>query len=148
MFLDVNLDGRLDLLAVNGHIDETVRNIKSNIGYAQPPHLFLNDGRGAFRDVAKEAGQDFAAPKVGRGAAYGDFDRDGDLDILITTNNGPAALYRNDVSNGNRSLRLRLIGTKSNRDGIGAVVRLTTPDGTQTRMVKTGSSYLSQSELP
>ena len=147
MFLDVNLDGRLDLLAVNGHIDETVRNIKSNIGYAQPPHLFLNDGRGAFHDVAKEAGQDFAAPKVGRGAAYGDFDRDGDLDILITTNNGPAALYRNDVSNGNRSLRLRLIGTKSNRDGIGAVVRLTTPDGTQSRMVKTGSSYLSQSEL-
>ena len=148
IFLDVNLDGRLDLLAVNGHIDETVRNIKSNIGYAQPPHLFLNDGHGAFRDVAKEAGTDFAAPKVGRGAAYGDFDRDGDVDILITTNNGPAALYRNDVSNGNHSLRLRLVGTKSNRDGIGAVVRLTTPDGTQTRMVKTGSSYLSQSELP
>ena len=148
MFLDVNLDGRLDLLAVNGHIDETVRNIKSNIGYAQPPHLFLNDGRGGFHDVAKDAGTDFAAPKVGRGAAYGDFDRDGDVDILITTNNGPPALYRNDVSNGNRSLRLRLIGTKSNRDGIGAVVHLTTPDFTQTRMVKTGSSYLSQSELP
>jgi hypothetical protein len=147
-FLDINLDGRLDLLAVNGHIDETVRNIKSNIGYAQPPHLFLNDGRGTFRDVAKEAGADFATPKVGRGAAYGDFDRDGDVDILITTNNGPAALYRNDVSNGNHSLRLRLIGTKSNRDAIGAVVHLTTPDGTQTRMVKTGSSYLSQSELP
>jgi hypothetical protein len=148
MFLDVNLDGRLDLLAVNGHIDETVRNIKSNIGYAQPPHLFLNDGRGAFHDAAKEAGPDFAAPKVGRGLACGDFDRDGDLDILITTNNGPAALYRNDVTNGNRSLRLRLIGVKSNRDGIGAIVRLTTPDGTQSRMVKTGSSYLSQSELP
>jgi enediyne biosynthesis protein E4 len=148
IFLDVNLDGRLDLVAVNGHIDETVRNIKSNIGYAQPPHLFLNDSRGAFHDVAKEAGPDFAAPKVARGLAYGDFDRDGDLDILITTNNGPAALYRNDVTNGNRSLRLRLIGTKSNRDGIGAVVRITTPDGTQSRMVKTGSSYLSQSELP
>lgn len=147
-FLDIDLDGRLDLLAVNGHIDETVRNIKSNIGYAQPPHLFWNDGRGGFRDIAKDAGADFAAPKVGRGAAYGDFDRDGDLDILITTNNGPAALYRNDLSNGNRSLRLRLTGTKSNRDAIGAVVHLTTPDGTQTRMVKTGSSYLSQSELP
>jgi hypothetical protein len=147
-FLDIDLDGHLDLLAVNGHIDETVRNIKSNVGYAQPPHLFLNDGRGAFRDVAKEAGTDFAAPKVGRGTAYGDFDRDGDVDILITTNNGPAALYRNDVSNGNRSLRLHLTGTKSNRDAIGAVVHLTTPDGTQTRMVKTGSSYLSQSELP
>jgi enediyne biosynthesis protein E4 len=148
MFLDADLDGKLDLLAVNGHIDETVRNIRSNIGYAQPPHLFLNDGHGGFRDVAKEAGADFAAPKVGRGAAYGDFDRDGDVDILITTNQGPAALYRNDVTNGNRSIRIRLIGTKSNRDGIGAVIRLSTPDGTQSRMVKTGSSYLSQSELP
>jgi len=146
-FLDINLDSRLDLLAVNGHIDETVRNIRSNVGYAQPPHLFLNDGHGSFHDVARDAGSDFAAPKVGRGAAYGDFDRDGDLDILITTNQGPAALYRNDVTNGNRSLRLRLIGTKSNRDAIGAVVRLTTPEGTQSRMVKTGSSYLSQSEL-
>jgi hypothetical protein len=148
VFLDVNLDGRLDLLAVNGHIDETVRNIGGNTGYAQPPHLFLNEGSGGFRDVAKQAGADFAAPKVARGAAYGDFDRDGDVDILITSNQGPAALYRNDVSNGNRSLRVRLIGTKSNRDGIGTVVRLSTPDGTQSRMVKTGSSYLSQSELP
>ena len=147
VFLDADLDGRLDLLAVNGHIDETVRNIRSNVGYAQPPQLFLNDGHGAFHDVAKEAGADFAAPKVGRGLAYGDFDRDGDLDILLTTNQGPAALYRNDITNGHRSLRLRLVGTRSNRDGIGAVVRLFTPDGIQTRMVKTGSSYLSQSEL-
>src|SRR6185436_12817687 len=85
--------------------------------------------------------------KVARGAAYGDFDRDGDVDLLITTNGGPAYLYRNDVSTGHRSVRLRLAGTKSNRDAIGAVVRLTTPDGTQQRMVKTGSSYLSQSEL-
>jgi hypothetical protein len=69
------------------------------------------------------------------------------VDLLITTNQGPALLYRNDVTNGNRSLRVRLIGTKSNRDAIGAVVRLTTPDGTQSRMVKTGSSYLCQSEL-
>jgi hypothetical protein len=145
-FCDVNLDGWLDLVAVNGHIDETVRVLR-NVGYAQAPHLFLNDGHGAFGDVATEAGSDFAAPKVGRGIAYGDFDRDGDVDLLITTNRGPALLYRNDVTNHNRSLRLRLIGTKSNRDGIGAVVRLFTPDGTQSRMVKTGSSYLSQSEL-
>ena len=84
---------------------------------------------------------------MGRALAYGDFDRDGDLDLLITTNQGPAYLYRNDVTNGNRSLRLHLQGTKSNRDGIGAIVRVTTPDGTQSRMVKTGSSYLAQSEL-
>jgi hypothetical protein len=107
----------------------------------------LNYGYGGFRDVAAEAGSDFAAPKVGRGLAYGDFDRDGDVDLLITTNRGPAVLYRNDVTNQNRSVRLRLIGTKSNRDGIGALVRVFTTEGTQSRMVKTGSSYLSQSEL-
>jgi hypothetical protein len=145
-FCDLNLDGWLDLVAANGHIDETVRVLR-NVGYAQAPHLFLNDGHGAFRDVAVEAGSDFAAPKVARGIAYGDFDRDGDVDLLITTNRGPALLYRNDVTNKNRSVRVRLVGTKSNRDGIGAVVRLSTPEGTQSRMVKTGSSYLSQSEL-
>jgi len=147
LFLDSNLDGNLDLLAVNGHIDETVRHIHSNVGYAQPPHLFLGDGQGKFRDVASQAGGGFADPKVARGVAQGDFDRDGDTDILITTNQGRAFLYRNDVTSGHRSIRLRMIGTKSNRDGIGAVVRLSTPDGVQSRTVKTGSSYLSQSEL-
>ncbi len=146
-FLDANLDGHLDLAAVNGHIDETVRNITGNHGYAQPPHLFLKNGNGSFRDVADQIGGGFASPKVGRGLAYGDFDRDGDLDLLITTNQGPAYLYRSDLTNGNRSIRFHLQGTKSNRDGIGGVVRVTTPDGTQSRMVKTGSSYLSQSEL-
>jgi hypothetical protein len=146
-FLDANLDGHLDLAAVNGHIDETVRNITGNHGYAQPPHLFLSDQKGGFNDVAAQLGGGFAAPKVGRGLAYGDFDRDGDLDLLLTTNHGPAYLYRNDITSGHRSLRFRLQGTKSNRDGIGAVVRVTTGDGTQSRMVKTGSSYLSQSEL-
>jgi enediyne biosynthesis protein E4 len=147
MFLDINLDGHLDLLAVNGHIDETVRNIRGNVGYAQAPNLFLNDGRGGFRDVAALVGADFAALKVGRGAAYGDFDRDGDLDLLMSTNGGPAFLYRNDLNVKSASLRLRLTGTKSNRDAIGAVVQVHTPDGVQSRMVKSGSSYLSQSEL-
>jgi enediyne biosynthesis protein E4 len=147
VFFDADLDGRLDLAAVNGHIDDTVRNIAGNHGYAQPPHLFHNDGGGRFHDVAADAGGGFVTPKVGRGLAYGDFDRDGDVDLLLTTNQGPAYLYRNDLISGNRSLRLRLEGTKSNRDAIGSVVRVTTPDATQSRMVKTGSSYLSQSEL-
>lgn len=147
-FFDADLDGNLDLLAVNGHIDETVRNIAGNVGYAQAPSLFLNDGHSRFRDIAGQAGSGFALPKVGRGAAYADFDRDGDVDVLITTNQGPPFLYRNDVKSGNRSVRVRLTGTKSNRDGIGAVVRLFTDGGAQSRMVKTGSSYLSQSELP
>jgi hypothetical protein len=147
LFFDADLDGRLDVVAVNGHIDETVRNIRSNVGYAQPPHLFLNDGRSGFRDVAAQVGPDFANPRVARGIACGDFDRDGDTDLLITTNEGPALLYRNDITNGNRSIRFRLRGTKSNRDAIGAVVRVFTPDGVQSRMVRTGSSYLSQSEV-
>jgi len=78
----------------------------------------------------------------------GDYDRDGDLDVLLTTNNDQAFLYRNDVANGNRSIRFRLVGTKSNRDAIGAVVRLSAQGQQQTRMVRSGSSYLSQSELP
>jgi hypothetical protein len=147
LFFDPDLDGHLDILAVNGHIDETVRNIHRNVGYAQPPQLFLNDGRGNFRDVAAEAGAEFAAPKVGRGLACGDFDRDGDVDVLITSNQGQPQLLRNDISSGNHAIRFRLVGTKSNRDGIGALVRIFTPEGAQSRMVKTGSSYLSQSEL-
>ena len=147
-FFDADLDGLLDLLVVNGHIDDTVRNLRADTNYAQPPHLFLNRGPDGFRDVASEAGSDFASPKVGRGAAFGDFDNDGDLDVLITTNNGPAHLYRNDQLAGNRSIRVRLVGTKSNRDAIGASVHIYRGGQTSSRMVKSGSSYLSQSELP
>jgi hypothetical protein len=147
-FLDLNLDGWLDFAVANGHIDETVRNIRGNVGYAQPPQLFLNGAKSGFREVAGEAGGGFDQPKVGRGLAYGDFDRDGDLDLLLTTNNGPAYLFRNDQQSRNRSIRFRLIGTKSNRDAIGAVVRISAGGASQSRVVKGGSSYLSQSELP
>jgi hypothetical protein len=148
VFFDPNLDGRLDLALANGHIDETVRNIRGNVGYAQPPQLFMNQGGNKFNDIAATVGGGFAAVKVGRGLAYGDFDLDGDLDLLITTNNGPAYLYRNDQLAGNRSLRFHLVGTKSNRDAIGATVQIHYGNETQMHMVKTGSSYLSQSELP
>lgn len=146
-FFDADLDGYLDLLAINGHIDDSVRNLARQVPHAQPPHLFLNDGKGKFREAAAEAGSTFASPKIGRGAAYGDFDRDGDQDILITTNGGEAFLFRNDIVTGNRSLRLKLEGRKSNRDAIGAIVRVTDSSGTQMQMVKSGSSYLSSSEL-
>ena len=148
VFADVDLDGALDLVVVNGHIDETVRNIKGNVGYAQPPQLFLNQRNGTFRDVAAASGAAFASPRVGRGLAYGDFDGDGDVDLLMTTNNGPARLFRNDQRGGNRSLRFHLTGTESNRDAIGASVRIFHDGVVQTRVVKSGSSYLSQSELP
>ncbi len=147
-FLDVDLDGRLDLAVANGHIDETVRNIRGNVGYAQAPQLFLNSGGGKFHEAAGEAGAEFAGAKVGRGLAVGDFDRDGDQDILLTTNNGAAYLYRNDQSAGHRAIRFHLVGTKSNRDAIGAVVKTYDDGEMQMRVVQGGSSYLSQSELP
>jgi len=148
VFFDANLDGLMDIAVANGHIDETVRNIRGNVGYAQPAQMFENLGGGKFRDVANEIGGGFDQPKVGRGLAVGDFDRDGDLDVLLTTNNGSAFLYRNDVSNGNRCIRFKLVGTKSNRDAIGALAHLFADGRQQTRMVRSGSSYLSQSELP
>ena len=148
VFLDANLDGSLDLAVANGHIDDTVRNIRGNIGYAQPPSFYLNNGHGRFHDVATQLGNAFSQPKVGRGLAYADFDRDGDLDLLMTTNNGPAYLYRNDQLSGNKSVRFQLVGTKSNRDAIGAYLEIYVDGGRQRRLVKGGSSYLSQSELP
>jgi hypothetical protein len=147
-FADVDLDGALDLVVTNGHIDDTVRSIKGNVGYAQAPQLFLNQGKGQFRDVSSLVGPAFAQPRVGRGLACADFDRDGDVDLLMTTNNGPAVLLRADHTSAHRSLRLTLTGTVSNRDAIGAVVRIFHEGTSQSRVVKSGSSYLSQSELP
>ena len=147
VFTDANLDGGLDLAVVNGHIDDTVRNVRG-VGYAQPPQFFLNNGSGSFREVGRDVGGGFNLPKVGRGLAYGDFDRDGDTDILMTTNHGPAYLFRNDQLSGNQSIRIQLVGTKSNRDAIGASVHAFVGSVHQSRLVKGGSSYLSQSELP
>ncbi len=152
VFFDANLDGLLDLAVANGHIDETVRNIRGNVGYAQPPHLFLNLGPGGsgsrFRDIAAEVGGAFDTPKVARGLAVADFDRDGDVDLLLTTNGGPAFLFRNDQLAANHSIRFCLTGTKSNRDAIGASLRIYLENQVQSRMVHSGGSYLSQSELP
>ncbi len=147
LFGDLNLDGYLDLIAVNGHIDDTVRSVGRRPSHAQAPHLFVNERGQRFRDGAGEVGTAFGSPKIGRGLALGDFDRDGDLDVLVTTNAGPAYLYRNDLGNGNRSVRFVLEGRKSNRDGIGAVVEVLDAIGRQRQMVRSGSSYLSASAL-
>jgi len=147
-FADFDLDGDLDFVVANGHIDETVRNIRGNVGYAQPPHLFINQGNGVFGEAAADASREFAQPRVGRGLACAAVDRDGDVDLLVTTNNGPAFLFRNDRTSANRSVRFRLTGTVSNRDAIGASVRIFHGGASQSRLVKSGSSYLSQSELP
>ncbi len=148
VFADLDLDGRLDLIVANGHIDEPVRSLRGGVGQAFPPLLFLNQGNGRFQDIAARVGADFARPRVGRGLACGDFDRDGDVDVLMTTNAGPAVLFRNDQTGGNRGVRLTLVGTTSNRDAIGARVRVMAGGVVQSRLVKSGSSYLSQSELP
>jgi hypothetical protein len=147
-FFDYDLDGLLDIFAANGHVSDDISVVQPNVKYAQPPHLFRNKGKKRFEEVSPKLGRALQRAIVGRGAAYGDFDNDGDLDLLITANNGPARLLRNDNANQNDMLRLKLVGSRSNRDGIGARVLLKTSKGSrQFAMVKTGSSYLSQSEL-
>ena len=148
-FFDVDLDGQLDIFAANGHVSDDISRVQPKVTYAQRPHLFRNLGGKRFEEISGRLGPAFQQAVVGRGAAYADFDNDGDLDLLMTTNNGPARLLRNDGGNDNRLLRVVAIGSASNRNGIGAKVRLTLDNGkTMWSMVKTGSSYLSQSELP
>jgi enediyne biosynthesis protein E4 len=148
-FFDYDLDGLLDILAVNGHVSDDISVVQPNVKYAQPPHLFRNIGKGKFLEVTSQVGTALQRPIVGRGAGYADFDNDGDLDLLIMANDGTARLLRNDNANENDWLRIKTVGTRSNRDGIGAKITVTTSHGArQLGMVKTGSSYLSQSELP
>ena len=148
-FFDYDLDGLPDIFAANGHVADDVSVTQPSLKYAEPPLLFRNRGAGRFEDVSNKVGAALRQPVVGRGAAYLDFDNDGDLDLLITTSNGPARLLRNDNGNQNDMLRLKLVGVRSNRDGIGAKVTVRTPSGMRlSGMVKSGSSYLSQSELP
>ena len=148
-FFDYDLDGRLDIFAANGHVSDDISVVQPNVRYAQPPHLFHNMGRKKFVEVTSKLGPALQRAIVGRGAAYGDIDMDGDLDLLITVNNGPPRLLRNDNGNQNDLLRIKTVGTRSNRDGIGAKITVQAPNGEKHwGMVKTGSSYCSQSELP
>ena len=148
-FFDYDLDGLLDVFAANGHVSDDISVVQPTVKYAQPAGVYRNKGNKKFEDVSAKLGRALQKPIVARGAAYADFDNDGDLDLVITANNGPARLLRNDNANQNDMLRVKLIGTKSNRDAIGAKVTLKTNKGAHLfAMVKTGSSYASQSELP
>ncbi len=148
-FFDYDLDGRPDIFLANGHVADDINKVQPKISYAMRPQLFRNEGRKKFAEVSRKSGKPFAKAIVARGAAYGDYDNDGDLDALVTTNGGPAYLLRNEGGNQSRFARFKTIGTASNRDGIGAKITIILPDGSkQWQMVHSGSSYCSQSELP
>ncbi|MCY4188579.1 MAG: CRTAC1 family protein [Bryobacterales bacterium] len=146
-FFDYDLAGHADIFCANGHLDEEIEIVQPAVRFAQAPLLFRNDGRGGFAAASPGAGRDLEEPLVGRGAAYADYDRDGDLDILITTNDGPAKLLRNDGGNANNYLRVRLEGAESNRSGLGTLLTLDSASGQQRQLVRGGSSYCSQSEI-
>jgi hypothetical protein len=146
-FFDYDLDGWLDIFVANGHIENEIERIQKRVKYAESPHLFRNQGAGNFVEVTQSVGPELGVPRVGRSAAYADIDNDGDLDILMTTNGGPAVLFRNDGGNANNSLRIKLVGTRSNRDGIGTVAVLSSGGVKQTLMLHSGSGYLSSNEL-
>ena len=145
-FFDYDNDGWPDIFVADGHIEDQIEKVQKRVSYAEPPHVFRNLGGGKFVEATQSLGSVFASPKVGRAAAYADIDNDGALDVLMTTNGGRAYLFHNEgVSN--HSLRIKLVGTKSNRDGIGAVITVNSGGEKQWKMVRSGSSYLSQSEL-
>ena len=146
LFLDYDLDGWQDLLAVNGHIDDLVETVQTRLTYRQRPLLFRNLRDGRFLPMGREAGPALEQAYAGRGAAAIDYDNDGDLDLVVTENGGPAHLLRNQGGNRNHWIQVRLAGTVSNRDGIGALVTMKSGSTTQRRYRRTGSSYLSQSD--
>ena len=144
-FLDADRDGWSDLFTYNGHVDPAAGESGGAVTYRQLPQLFRNR-RGAFLEVGAEAGPVFRQPQLGRGCAAGDFDNDGRPDLLLCENGGPGRLLRNTTAYRNHWLGIRVIGTKSNRSGYGAEVRLTAGGVTQRRWVRSGGSYLSHGD--
>ena len=124
-FLDVDNDGWLDVFVANGHIIDNIAETHDVLTYAQPNQLFRNKGDGTFQEISETAGPYFHRAQVSRGSIFGDYDNDGDVDILVTQSNGPATLLRNENGNKQNWLRIKPVGTVSNRDGIGARVLLT-----------------------
>ena len=146
LFFDADLDGRMDLLLANGHVEPTVQEVQKDVAYRQAPALYRNAGDGRFTELGERSG-DLAKPLVARGAAFADLDGDGDLDLVLVENGGPARVYLNPTNAPQRSVRLRLVGSgKSNRDAVGARVTATVGGRTLSQQVSGGQSYLSASE--
>ena len=146
-FIDVDNDGWADIFLVNGHVYPEVEKLTTEAGYAQPKVLYRNLQNGSFADVSVKAGAAVTSPNASRGAAFGDYDNDGDVDILINSVNGPPELLRADSLNQNNWIKIKLAGVKSNRDGIGARIKCVTESGTQIDEVRSGGSYYSQNDL-
>jgi hypothetical protein len=147
-FFDYDLDGRLDVLTSNGHLEEEITKVQASQSYRQPAQLFWNAGDAGFINVtANQAGGELFKPIVGRGSAFADLDGDGDLDVVLTEVGSPPLLVRNDQSLSHHFVRLKLVGSKSNRDALGAWVKLTAGGESQWRQVMSAKSYLSASEL-
>jgi len=146
-FFDYDNDGRLDLFIANGHVYEEVEQVSPKIRYKQINSLFHNEGNGKFVETTKQAGDGFTTPYAGRGAAFADFDNDGNMDIVVANNGDPPLLLRNNGGTGNHFVNFRLVGTKSNRDAMGARVRVRSGGVWQMREIAGGGSYLSQSDL-
>jgi hypothetical protein len=142
-FMDYDNDGRRDLFMANGHVLDNIQLYHAETRYSEPKLMFRNTGSGVFENVSDQLGPDFLAPRVSRGAAICDFDNDGDLDILVSNNGQPPQLLRNDGGNLNHWLQLFLIGTRSNRDAVGARVKVTAGDLVLYDERKGGMSYQS-----
>ncbi len=142
-FLDYDNDGHRDIFMANGHVLDNIERYHPGTSYAEPKLMFQNLGNGCFQNVSRQLGADFLTPCVSRGAAIADFDNDGDLDILVNNNGGAAELLRNDGGNANHWLEILLIGTRSNRDAVGARVKIWAGDLALYDQKKGGMSYQS-----
>ena len=146
-FLDLDNDGWLDLFLVNGHVYPEVDQLKSEAGYKQPKVVYRNLGNGRFADITAQLGPPITTEKAARGAAFADFDNDGDIDVVVNNMHDTPDLFRLDQTVKRHWIGFKLVGTRSNRSAIGSLVRLVTTDGEQRQEVRGGGSYYSQSDL-
>ena len=142
-YFDADNDGWLDLFIANGHIIDNIEDTHDILTYRQPDQLFRNNGDGTFQEISHSAGSYFQRPAVSRGTIFGDYDNDGDVDLLVTQNNGPATLLRNETTPQNNWITIKTVGVISNRDGIGTRLTMTAGRHTQMREVNPGASYMS-----